>query len=116
MQPQFTCQASTVTDNSLTLSAALLVHPSGTTHFILDCRGFIGLQNDARPNYLWLCHSCSWIVQECGFHVKRLIFGLNSCGIFLVFANQVTYLPVIYTILTHKQNSICVAINYLYDD
>ena len=36
-QPQFTCQADMVADSSLTPSLALLVHPSGTTHFIVDC-------------------------------------------------------------------------------
>ena len=35
-QPQFTCQADTVTGSSLTPSVALLVHPSGTAHSIVD--------------------------------------------------------------------------------
>ena len=36
-QPQFTCQADTVADSSLTPSVAFLVHPNGTTHSIVDC-------------------------------------------------------------------------------
>ena len=54
-QPQFTCQAGTIADSSLTPSVALLVHPRGTTHYIMDCHEFTGLQNDAgesRPGYL----------------------------------------------------------------
>ena len=42
--PQFTCQADTVADGSLILSVALLVHPRGTTHFIVDCHEFTGSQ------------------------------------------------------------------------
>ena len=41
-QPQFTCQAGTVADSSLTPSIALLVCPRGTTHSIVDCREFTG--------------------------------------------------------------------------
>ena len=36
-QPQFTCQAGTVADSSLTPSVAILVHPRGTTRSIVDC-------------------------------------------------------------------------------
>ena len=36
-QPQFTCQADTVTGSSLTPSVVLLVCPSGTAHSIVDC-------------------------------------------------------------------------------
>ena len=43
-QLQFTCQADTVTGSSLTPSVALLVHPSGTAHSIVDCHEYIGLQ------------------------------------------------------------------------
>ena len=43
-QPQFTCQADTVIGNSLTPSVALLVHPSGTAHSIVDCQEFTGSQ------------------------------------------------------------------------
>ena len=43
-QPQFTCQADMVTDSSLTPSLALLVHPSGTAHSIVDCHEFTGSQ------------------------------------------------------------------------
>ena len=42
--PQFTCQADIVTGSSLTPSVALLVHPSGTAHSIVDCHEYIGLQ------------------------------------------------------------------------
>ena len=35
--PQFTCQADTAADSSLTLSVALLMHPRGTTHSLVDC-------------------------------------------------------------------------------
>ena len=35
-QPKFTCQADTVTGSSLKPSIALLVHPSGTAHSIVD--------------------------------------------------------------------------------
>ena len=43
-QPQFTCQANTVTGSSLTPNVALLVHPSGTAHSIVDCHEFTGSQ------------------------------------------------------------------------
>ena len=43
-QPQFTCQASTVADSSLTPNVALLVCPRGTTHSIVDCHEFTGSQ------------------------------------------------------------------------
>ena len=53
---KFTCQAGTVADSSLTLSVALLVHPRGTTHSIVDCHELKGHRNDAgescRPGYL----------------------------------------------------------------
>ena len=42
--PQFTCQADTVTSRSLTPSVALLVHPSGIEHSIVDCHEFTGSQ------------------------------------------------------------------------
>ena len=42
--PQFTCQASTVADGSLTPSVALLARPRGTTHSIVDCHEFTGSQ------------------------------------------------------------------------
>ena len=48
-QPQLTCQADTVTDSSLTQSVALLVHPRGTTHSIVDCHVFTGSQKGYRP-------------------------------------------------------------------
>ena len=41
-QPQFTFQVYTVTGSSLTPSVALLVHPSGTAHYIVDCHEFTG--------------------------------------------------------------------------
>ena len=43
-QPQFTCQAGTVADSSLIPSVSLLVLPRGTTHSIVDCHEFTGLQ------------------------------------------------------------------------
>ena len=43
-QPQFTCQASTVADSSLTPSVALLVYPRGATHSTVDCHEFTGSQ------------------------------------------------------------------------
>ena len=43
-QPQFTCQADTVTSSSLTPSVALLVHPSDTAHSIVDYYEFTGSQ------------------------------------------------------------------------
>ena len=43
-QPQFTCQAGMVTDSSLKPSVALLVHPRGTIHSIVDCHEFTGSQ------------------------------------------------------------------------
>ena len=44
-QQQFACQTSTVTGNSLTLSVALLVRHSGTTHYsMVDCHEFTGSQ------------------------------------------------------------------------
>ena len=43
-QPQFTFQAGTVADGSLIPSVALLVHPRGTTHSIVDCYEFTGSQ------------------------------------------------------------------------
>ena len=39
-QPQCTCQDKTVAGSSLTPHAALLVHPSGTIHPIVDCHEF----------------------------------------------------------------------------
>ena len=39
-QPQCTCQDKTVIGNSLTPHAALLVHPSGTIHPVMDCHEF----------------------------------------------------------------------------
>ena len=44
-----------VANSSLTSSIALLVCPSGTIHFIMDCYEFTGPKNDAsesRPDYL----------------------------------------------------------------
>ena len=41
-QPQLTCLGGTVTDSSLTQSVALLEHPIGTTHSIVDCHKFTG--------------------------------------------------------------------------
>ena len=43
---QFACQADTVACKSLTLSIALLVHPSGTVHSIVDCNS-LSCKNDA---------------------------------------------------------------------
>ena len=43
-QPQFTCQADTLTGSSLTPSVALLVRPSGTAHSLVDCHKFTGSQ------------------------------------------------------------------------
>ena len=43
-QPQFTCQADTVADTSLTPSLILIVHPSGAVHSIVDCHEFTGSQ------------------------------------------------------------------------
>ena len=43
-QPQFTCKVDTLTTSSLTPSVALVVHPSGTTHSIVDCHEFTGSQ------------------------------------------------------------------------
>ena len=43
-QPQFICQADTVTGSSLTPSVALLVCPSGSAHSIVDCHEFTGSQ------------------------------------------------------------------------
>ena len=43
-QPQFTCQAGMVAESCLTPSMALLMHPRGTTHFIVDCYEFTGSQ------------------------------------------------------------------------
>ena len=48
-QSQFTSKANALTDSNLTPSVALLVHPSGTVHFI------VGYKNDAsecRVGYL----------------------------------------------------------------
>ena len=42
--PQFTCQAGTVAGGSLIPSVALLVHPRGTTHSIVDYHEFTGSQ------------------------------------------------------------------------
>ena len=39
-QPQCTCQDKTVAGSSLTPHAALLVHPSGTIHPVVDCHEF----------------------------------------------------------------------------
>ena len=43
-QPQFTFQAGTVADSSLTPSVALLVRPSGTTYSTVDCQESTGSQ------------------------------------------------------------------------
>ena len=43
-QPKFTCQADMITSSSLTPSVALLVHPSGIAHFIVDCHEYTGSQ------------------------------------------------------------------------
>ena len=43
-QPQFTCQVDTVADSSLTPIVALLVHPTGSTHSIVDRYEFTGSQ------------------------------------------------------------------------
>ena len=48
-QPQFTCQADTVADSSLTAGVALLVCPRGTTHSIVDCHEFTGSQTRMMP-------------------------------------------------------------------
>ena len=70
-EPQFTCQASTVAESSLTPSVVLLMRPRGTTHSKVDCHEFTGLPVKAD---LAICsyvyHCCVWIVQEHGFHVK----------------------------------------------
>ena len=42
-QPQCTCQDIAVAGNSLTPHAALLVHPSGITHPVVDCHEFTWL-------------------------------------------------------------------------
>ena len=42
-QPQCTCQDKTVVGSSLTPHAALLVHPSGTIHPVVDCHEFTWL-------------------------------------------------------------------------
>ena len=39
-QPQCTCQDKMVAGSSLTPHAALLVHPSGTIHPVVDCHEF----------------------------------------------------------------------------
>ena len=44
-QPQFTCQADTIANSSLTPSVALLVHPSGTVHSIVNHHAFKGSWN-----------------------------------------------------------------------
>ena len=41
-QPQCTCQARTVVSSRLTPHAALLVHPSGTIHPVVDHHEFTG--------------------------------------------------------------------------
>ena len=43
-QPQFTCPVDHVIESSLALSVALLVHPTGTAHSIVDCHEFTGAQ------------------------------------------------------------------------
>ena len=40
--PQFTFQAGTIADSSLIPSVALLVHPRGTTHSVVDWHELIG--------------------------------------------------------------------------
>ena len=42
-QPQCTCQDKTVVGSSSTPHAALLVHPSGTIHPVVDCHEFTWL-------------------------------------------------------------------------
>ena len=42
--PQFTCQADTVADSSLTPSVALLVRPNDAAHSIVDHHEFTGSQ------------------------------------------------------------------------
>ena len=39
-----TCQADTVANSSLTPNVALLEHPSGTVHSIMNCHKFTGSQ------------------------------------------------------------------------
>ena len=91
-QPQFTCQADTVTNSSLTPSVAipLSVHPGGTIRTDINLQGHKNDASESRPGYFKLYSWCVWIVQECDFHVKPLfVFQfLQDCSVF--FANPVT--------------------------
>ena len=90
-QSQFTCQANTVTSSSLTPIVALLVHPSGTAHSIVDYHEFTGSQNDAnesRPVVLSLVYVDSakvWLSCQAIIGISVLV------ELFWVFANPVTY-------------------------
>ena len=55
-------------------TAALLVHPSGTIHPIVDCHEFTcKAACESRPGHPQPCHWSVWIVLECGFHVIKWI-------------------------------------------
>ena len=51
---QFICQADKVADSNLTPSVALLVHPRGIKHSIVDCHEFTGLQKLCWSKQTWL--------------------------------------------------------------
>ena len=81
-QPQCTCQDKTVAGSSLTPHTALLVHPSGTIHPVVDRHDLYDQINAACENAACEnaacesrrssspCHWSVWIVLECSFHVK----------------------------------------------
>ena len=65
-QPQFTCQADTVTGSSLTPSLALLVHPCGTIHSKVDCNEFTGSRRTPT------------VAKSCISHLKSYFKSLKS--------------------------------------
>ena len=81
-QPQFSCQAGTVAESSLTPSVALLMYPRGTTHSIVRLMNLQGHRNyagESRPGYL-ICSSAIGMSGECrsvAFMSIKPLFGFQ---------------------------------------
>ena len=84
-QPQCTCQDKMVVGSSLSPHAALLVHPSGTTHPVVDHHGF---------TYAWsdkccLSQPCQWSVW---IVLRRVWLSSVLPALCQVLTNPVTYI------------------------
>ena len=81
-QSQYTCQAETVADCSLTPSVALLECPRGTVCSIVDHHDFTRSQNDSSESRSDICSSVIDVFGQCmsvAFMLGQLDF--SSCGI-----------------------------------